>query len=117
LPDGCRKLPVRGGFFSPSLDGGLPLLPLFSPTWRSNSAIRFSQRRHLRRMAHLQRQHQLNQVTFRELVEGGAIHQILESTTRRCVKRNLGQHRRHSLIRRASPCADPDAARRHLPGQ
>src|SRR3954469_18933636 len=40
LPDGCRRLPTRGGFFNPSLDGGLPLLPLFSPTWRSNSAIR-----------------------------------------------------------------------------
>src|SRR3954451_16794048 len=40
LPDGCRRLPTRGGFFSPSLDGGLPLLPLFSPTWRSNSAVR-----------------------------------------------------------------------------
>src|SRR3954462_7362300 len=39
-PDGCRRLPTRGGFFSPSLDGGLPLLPLFSPRRRSNSAIR-----------------------------------------------------------------------------
>src|SRR3954467_1832660 len=40
LPDGCRRLPIRGGFVSPSLDGGLPLLPLFSPRRRSNSAIR-----------------------------------------------------------------------------
>lgn len=31
---------VRGGFFSPSPDGGLPLLPLFSPRRRSNSATR-----------------------------------------------------------------------------
>jgi hypothetical protein len=30
FPDRPRKLPVTlGGFFSPSLDGGLPLLPLF----------------------------------------------------------------------------------------
>src|SRR3954469_13781128 len=31
---------TRGGFFSPSLDGGLPLLRLFSPRQRSNSANR-----------------------------------------------------------------------------
>jgi len=30
----------RAGFFRPSLDGGLPLLPLFSPSWRSSSATR-----------------------------------------------------------------------------
>src|SRR5665648_803957 len=40
LPDRSRRLLTRAGFFSPSLDGGLPLLPLFSPSWRSNSAIR-----------------------------------------------------------------------------
>jgi len=40
LPDGSRKLLTRTGFFSPSLDGGLPLLPLFSPRRRSNSASR-----------------------------------------------------------------------------
>ena len=28
------------GFFSPSLDGGLPLFELFNPSWRSSSAIR-----------------------------------------------------------------------------
>src|SRR5271163_4197825 len=39
LPDGSRKLLTRGGFLSPSLDGGLPLLLLFSPRRRSNSAI------------------------------------------------------------------------------
>jgi hypothetical protein len=33
-----------------------------------------SQRRHLRRMTRLLRQHQLNQVISRQLVEGGAIH-------------------------------------------
>ena len=42
LPDGCRRLLVRGGFFSPSLDGGLPLLLLFSPRRRSSSAMRAS---------------------------------------------------------------------------
>ena len=31
-----------GGFFSPSLDGGLPLLLLFNPRRRSNSAMRAS---------------------------------------------------------------------------
>jgi hypothetical protein len=40
LPDGSRRLLTRGGFFSPSLDGGLPLLRLFSPRRRSNSANR-----------------------------------------------------------------------------
>jgi hypothetical protein len=35
LPDGSRRLLTRGGFFSPSLDGGLPLLLLFSPRRRS----------------------------------------------------------------------------------
>src|SRR5271157_3401165 len=39
LPDGSRKLLTRGGFFSPSLDGGLPLLLLFNPSRRSNSVI------------------------------------------------------------------------------
>src|ERR1700722_8503937 len=42
LPDGSRRLLTRGGFFSPSLDGGLPLLLLFNPRRRSNSAIRAS---------------------------------------------------------------------------
>src|ERR1035437_6669634 len=42
LPDGSRRLLTRGGFFSPSLDGGLPLLLLFSPSRRSNSAMRAS---------------------------------------------------------------------------
>jgi hypothetical protein len=40
LPDGSRRLLTRGGFFSPSLDGGLPLLQLFSPRRRSSSANR-----------------------------------------------------------------------------
>jgi hypothetical protein len=40
LPEGCRKLLVRAGFFSPSLDGGLPLLLLFRSRRRSNSAMR-----------------------------------------------------------------------------
>ena len=39
-----RRLPQAAdadfGFFSPSLDGGLPLLLLFSPSRRSNSAMR-----------------------------------------------------------------------------
>src|SRR5271166_5843382 len=39
-PDGTRRLLTRGGFFSPSLDGGLPLLLLFNPRRRSNSATR-----------------------------------------------------------------------------
>jgi hypothetical protein len=45
LPDGSRRLRVRGsrcGLCSPSLDGGLPLLELFSPSRRSNSATRAS---------------------------------------------------------------------------
>src|SRR6201984_185841 len=40
---GARRLWVRagrGGFLSPSLDGGLPLFELFSPSRRSSSAIR-----------------------------------------------------------------------------
>src|SRR6516165_5767056 len=43
LPDGSRKLltrGARGGFFSPSLEGGLPLLVLFNPSRRSSSPIR-----------------------------------------------------------------------------
>jgi len=40
LPDGSRRLLTRGGFFSPSLDGGLPLLRLFNPRRRSKSANR-----------------------------------------------------------------------------
>src|SRR5208282_1247829 len=41
LPDVSRRLLVRAGFlFSPSLDGGLPLLPLFRPRRRSSSATR-----------------------------------------------------------------------------
>ena len=39
---GSRKLVVRGGFFSPSLDGGLPLLELSNPSRRSSSATRAS---------------------------------------------------------------------------
>ena len=35
-----RRLLIRSGFFSPSLEGGLPLLLLFSPRRRSNSASR-----------------------------------------------------------------------------
>ena len=41
-PDGSRKLVVRSGFFSPSLDGGLPLLELSNPSRRSSSATRAS---------------------------------------------------------------------------
>jgi hypothetical protein len=40
LPDGSRELLVRGGFFSPSLEGGLPLFPLFSPSRRSRAVQR-----------------------------------------------------------------------------
>src|SRR5271166_4815183 len=41
LPDVSRRLLVREGFLlSPSLDGGLPLLPLFRPRRRSSSATR-----------------------------------------------------------------------------
>ncbi len=40
LPEGSRRLLTRTGFFSPSLDGGLPLLLLFRPSRRSNSAMR-----------------------------------------------------------------------------
>src|SRR4051794_16314029 len=56
-------------------------------------------------MARLLRQQQLDQVTFRELVEGGAIHQSLASTTRRRVKQNLDRHRRtrSSILPRPVP--------------
>jgi hypothetical protein len=40
-PDDSRRLLTRGGFFSPSLDGGLPLLLLFNPSRRSSSANRY----------------------------------------------------------------------------
>src|ERR1019366_443642 len=40
LPERSRRLLTRAGFFSPSLDGGLPLFELFNPSWRSSSAIR-----------------------------------------------------------------------------
>src|SRR3954464_15779745 len=43
LPDASRRLRVRGsrgGLPNPSLDGGLPLLELFSPSRRSSSATR-----------------------------------------------------------------------------
>src|SRR5580692_11139943 len=39
LPDLPRRLCVRGGFFSPSLDGGLLLFELFLFNRRSSSAI------------------------------------------------------------------------------
>jgi hypothetical protein len=39
LPERSRKLDTRAGFFSPSLDGGLPLFELFNPSRRSSSAI------------------------------------------------------------------------------
>jgi hypothetical protein len=42
LPEASRRLPTRTSFFSPSLDGGLPLLALFSPSRRSSSAMRAS---------------------------------------------------------------------------
>src|SRR4051794_31210846 len=56
-------------------------------------------------MARLLRQQQLDQVTFRELVEGGAIDQSLASTTRRRVKQNLDRHRRtrSSILPRPVP--------------
>ena len=40
LPDRSRRLVTRAGFFSPSLDGGLPLFELFNPSRRSSSASR-----------------------------------------------------------------------------
>ena len=40
LPEGSRRLLTRTVFFSPSLDGGLPLLLLFKLSRRSNSAMR-----------------------------------------------------------------------------
>ncbi len=40
LAERSRRLVTRAGFFSPSLDGGLPLFELFNPSWRSSSAIR-----------------------------------------------------------------------------
>lgn len=40
LPEASRRLLIRRGFFSPSLDGGLPLLLLSRPRRRSSSAMR-----------------------------------------------------------------------------
>src|SRR6266446_5627258 len=40
LPERSRKLVTRAGFFSPSLDGGLPLFELFNSSRRSSSASR-----------------------------------------------------------------------------
>ena len=40
LLERSRRLLTRAGFFSPSLDGGLPLFELFNPSRRSSSAIR-----------------------------------------------------------------------------
>ena len=40
MPDRSRRLVTRAGFFSPSLDGGLPLFELFNPSRRSSSASR-----------------------------------------------------------------------------
>ena len=40
LPDDARRLLTRGSFFSPSLEGGWPLLLLFNPRRRSSSASR-----------------------------------------------------------------------------
>jgi hypothetical protein len=37
LSVGSRRLLVRGGFFNPSVEGGLPLC---RPNWRSNAATR-----------------------------------------------------------------------------
>ena len=39
-PDRSRRLLARAGFVSPSLDGGLPLFELFSPSRRSGTASR-----------------------------------------------------------------------------
>jgi hypothetical protein len=36
----ARKLLTRGGFFRAALDGGMPLLPLCSPSRRSKEAMR-----------------------------------------------------------------------------
>jgi hypothetical protein len=66
LPDDSRKLLTRGAFLNPSLDGGLPLLLLFSPRRRSNSAMR-----------RLLRQQQRDEFVLRELAERFAIHRLL----------------------------------------
>ena len=77
LPERSRRLLTRAGFFSPSLDGGLPLLLLFRP----EPALQFGNarlhRRHLSRVARLLRQQQGDEVVLRQLLEGGAIHQLL----------------------------------------
>jgi hypothetical protein len=63
LPEASRKLLTRSDFFSPSLDGGLQLLLLFNPRWRSNSAIRASCANS-----------NAIRSSFREMVERSAIH-------------------------------------------
>src|SRR6267154_5575614 len=85
LPDGLRKLLTRAGFLNPSLDGGLPLLELSSPSRRSKSATRGRQSRDLRRL----RRNQRNEVFPRRFDRRVPIHRILESETDPAVHENL----------------------------
>ena len=66
LPDDCRRLLVRGGFFSPSLDGGLPLC-----CCSARDDVQLGN-------ARLLRQQQRDELVLRELTKGGVIHQLLE---------------------------------------
>src|SRR4051812_11468310 len=83
-----------GGLLQPLPGRGLAAVAAVQPKAALQLGDPLSQPRHLRCMARLLRQHQLDQLTFRELLEGGAIHRSLESTTRRRVKQNLDRHRR-----------------------
>ena len=57
-PERSRRLVTRAGFFSPSLDEGLPLFELFNPSRRSS----FGQPRSQQTILRLQRRYQRDQV-------------------------------------------------------
>jgi hypothetical protein len=69
LPKGCRRLITPTGFFSPSLDGGLRLLLLFSPEPTLQFGNACLHRRHLGRMACFLRQQQGDEVALRQLLK------------------------------------------------
>ena len=66
LPERSRRLLTRGGLFNPSLDGGLPLLLLFSARDGAPTGKRLP----------LLRQQQDERI-LRQLVERSAIHRLL----------------------------------------
>ena len=81
-PDFSRRLRVLGGFFSPSLDGGLPHVPAV----QAKAPFKLGKPR-------LLGQQQIDQVVFRQNGEGFTIHRILESSPPPRVNQNLGRQR------------------------